>query len=130
MRQIQRTNIDPVRQLLRQVIRGRFPDLDSLLSQIAPVLELDKEEDRILFQATSGNPNVIRIGVKCTVRLQAHAYASGIIIAALSTPGYSELSDSDRRELVSPADRFLNWAVGRDLQLRLRQGEGIRQGFG
>ncbi len=125
MGQIQETSLDPLRKLLRQVVRDRFHDLDRLLSQISPVLELDKEEDQILFQARSGNPNVIRIGVKCTVRLQSHAYASGIIIAALSTPGYSELSDSDRRELVSPADRFLNWAVGRDLQLRLRQGEGF-----
>ena len=125
MGQIQETNLDPLRKLLRQVTRDRFHDLDRLLSQIAPVLELDKEEDQFLFQASSGNPNVIRIGVKCTARLQAHAYASGIIIAALSTPGYSKLSDSDRRELVSPADRFLNWAVGRDLQLRFRQIEGF-----
>ncbi len=125
MRQMQRTDIEPIRALLRQVLRRKATDFDSLLSQLAPVLELDKEEDRILFQATSGNPNVIRIGVKCTLRLQAHAYASGIIIAALSTPGYTELSDSDRRELVSPADRFLTWAVGRDLQHRLRQREGF-----
>ncbi|MGA2705715.1 MAG: phage exclusion protein Lit family protein [Isosphaeraceae bacterium] len=125
MGQIQETSLDPLRKLLRQVVRDRFHDLDRLLSQISPVLELDKEEDQILFQATIGKPNVIRIGVKCTVRLQAHAYASGIIIAARSTPNFTELSDSDRQKLVSPADKFLNWAVGRDLQLRLRQGEGF-----
>jgi len=125
MGQIRETSLDPLRKLLREVVRDRFHDLDRLLSQISPVLELDKEEDRILLQASSGNPNVIRIGVKCTARLQSHAYASGIIIAALSTPGYSELSDSDRRALDSPAYRFLNWAVGKDLQLRLRQREGF-----
>ncbi len=121
MRQMQRTDIEPIRALLRQVLRRKATDFDGLLSQLAPVLELDKEEDRIIFQATIGNPNVIRIGVKCTVRLQAHAYASGIIIATLSTPNFTELSDSDRQELVSPADKFLTWAVGRDLQYWLRQ---------
>jgi Peptidase U49 len=125
MRQMQRTDIEPIRALLRQVLRRKATDFDGLLSQLAPVLELDKEEDRIIFQTTIGNPNVIRIGVKCTVRLQAHAYASGIIIAALSTPGFNELSDSDRQELLSPADGFLTWAVGRDLQTWLRRREGF-----
>lgn len=116
MGQIHRISFDPLRELLRKVVRGRFPDLDGLLSQIAPVLEVDKEEGRILFQATSGNPNVIRIGVECTARLQAHAYASGVIVTALGTPGFTELSDADYQELVSPADKFLAWAVSRDLQ--------------
>ena len=102
MRQNPRTNFEPIRGLLRKVVRNRSTDLDALLSPLAPVCELDREEDRITFQAIGGNPNVIRIGVKCTVRLQAHAYASGIIIAALSTPGFNELSDSDRQELLSP----------------------------
>ena len=125
MRQNPRTNFEPIRGLLRKVVRNRSTDLDALLSPLAPVCELDREEDRITFQAISGNPNVIRIGVKCTVRLQAHAYASGIIIAALCTPGFTELSDSDRQELLSPADGFLTWAVGRDLQTWLRRREGF-----
>ena len=86
MGQIQETSLDPMRKLLRQVVRDRFTDLDSILSPLAPICRLDRDEDRICFQAINGTPNVIRIGVKCTVRLQAHAYASGIIITALSTP--------------------------------------------
>jgi hypothetical protein len=89
------------------------------------VLELDEEEDRILFQASSGNPNLIRIGVKCSVRLHAHSYAAGVIIAALGTPGYTGLSYDDHRELVSLADRLLTWAVSRDLQHWLRPREGF-----
>ena len=109
MVQSERIDIEPIRKLLRTVSLDRANELDVLLDERALVCELDRETDCNLFQAILGSPNIVKIGLKCTIRLQAHAYAGGIVIAAIGKP-------SEWDTLVAPANRILTWAVGVDLQ--------------
>lgn len=107
---------DEIRKLLRVVSCDRADEIDTLFDELTPVFEVDRITEKTCFQAISGTPNIIRIGFNCTVRLQAHAYASGIYFNAKATLGYEKMSLEERHQLTAPADQFLNWAVGRDLQ--------------
>ena len=114
----ERVDCEPIRELLRAVSLSRGDELDALFDELAPVCELDRATERNLFQATLGDPNILRIGVKCTVRLQAHAYAAGIVIQALAKP-------DERDTFLVLANQILSWAVGLDLQ-RWLSGLGIK----
>ena len=114
--QVQRVDAEPIRRILRSVSLNRAKDLDALFDELAPICELDREADRNLFQAVLGNPNIVRIGLKCTVRLEAHAHAAGVIVAALGAPGFAKMEKPERDKLLVPADKILNWVVGLELQ--------------
>lgn len=123
MASVERVNIEPIKKLLRMAAPAKAADLDELFKRLSPVCELDRIEERILFQADADH-NLIRIGTKCTVRLQAHAFAAGVIIAGIGTPGFKEMNSGDRKKLFGLADVLFTWAVGRDLQLLLKRLEG------
>jgi hypothetical protein len=106
--------------LLRTFAPGRETELQQLVERLQPTFQLDTTEERILFQADSAT-NTITLGLEGSRRLQAHAYAAAIFVTALSTPGYLNLEPEERDRLYAPADPMLSWAVGRDLQQRLRQ---------
>lgn len=59
----------------------------------------------------AGPPNAIRIGLKCTKRIQSHAYATAVILNAISKP------QEERQRRLAAADKLLNWAVGAELAL-------------
>ena len=109
MTQIARVHSEPIRKLLRAVSLNRARELEGLFDELSPVFELDRETERNLFQAILGDPNIIRMGLKCSVRLQAHAYAAGNVIQAIGRP-------DEREELMAPAKQILTWSVGLDLQ--------------
>jgi len=115
---LQLFSFDPLAKLLRQAAPRKAADLDAILSRLQPICELDRQSDRILFQARP-SPCTIRIGIECTRRLQAHTYAAGIFF---STPECLEMGIEECRKLYAPADHLLNWAVSRELQQSLKHG--------
>lgn len=128
-------SFEPVARLLREAAPHKAADLDALLARLAPACVLDRRADRLLFQAQL-TPAAIRIGLKCTYRLEAHAYVAGIVIVGIGTPGYLDRSREQHEVLFEPADCLLNWAVARDLApvltargMRVRP-EDIFNGFG
>jgi Peptidase U49 len=126
MGNVEQVNLDPIKSLLTQVAPAKAGDLDGLFQRLNPVCELDRNQERILFQADAER-NLIRIGLKCTYRLQAHALAAGVVIAGIGTPGFKVMSSEDRKKLLAPADHLLTWAVGRDLQQWLKKIEGYER---
>lgn len=127
MEEVERVSAQPIRSLLRKVSLDRANDVDQLFDELAPVCDLHRDEGRILFRAVSDTPNVIRIGLKCTVRLQAHAYAAAIVLARISRPEFPGMSPEYRSRLLSPASQLLTWAVAGDLQPCLRKREGFER---
>jgi Peptidase U49 len=123
MPSVERVNIEPIKKLLRMAAPAKAAELDDLFQRLSPVCELNRNEERILFQADA-EQKLIRIGTKCTIRLQAHALAAGVVIAGISTPGFKEMDSGERKKLFSPADVLFTWAVGRDLQQLLKRLEG------
>ncbi len=107
-------SLEPIAKLLRDAAPHRRSELDALLIELSPACELDCDAERVLFQAALRPPK-IRIGVKCTQRLEAHAYFAAICISAFGTPGYAQMGIEERRTLFRPAGELLNWAVSRDL---------------
>src|ERR1051326_8203537 len=81
---MERRSFEPIAKLLRIAAPNKAADLDKLLQRLSPTLEIDHGESRILFQADSAH-NIIRAGMKCTRRLQAHGLAAGVVIAAIGT---------------------------------------------
>lgn len=115
MTAIRQVSSKPLIDLLKCSSRNRSTQLDAIMAELDPQFQLDTEKETVLFEA-SRPPNMITIGLKCTCRLQAHAYAFGIALAALGTPGYSEMTLEKQKQLYDSADPLLNWAVSRDLR--------------
>jgi len=88
---------------------GRAEELTALLDELKPVWLLDRESDRNLFQVFPGKPNQIRMGLKCSKRLQVHAYSVAVILSSIGKP------KQERDRILAPVDQMLNWAVGVDL---------------
>jgi hypothetical protein len=105
---------------------AKAADLDDLFQRLSPVCELDHTEERILFHADA-DQNLIRIGTKCTMRLQAHALAAGVVIVGIGTPGFKEMNSDERKKLFVPANVLFTWAVSRDLQQSLQRLEGYER---
>ena len=125
---IQMTSFEPFAKLLKQAAPAKAVELDKILQVLNPVCEIDRQSERILFQA-SRNPTMIRFGMECTCRLQAHAYVAAIFINAISTPGYLNIGLEEKRKLYEPADHLLNWAVAHEIQQALQsQGHDIAVG--
>src|SRR6266487_4496539 len=120
METVRQVNREPLIHLLRHAAPQKAQELDRLIAEHNPVFLLDSKEERILF-GTNSVKKIITIGVKCTVRLQAHSVAAAIFIAAPNTPGYLGMSPEERAKLYAPAEPFLTWAVWRDLQQRIKQ---------
>ncbi len=120
--------VEPLIEWLRLVSIGKEDELDELLREVSPIIvEFDNDSDDITFQAIEGEPNIIRIGLKCSIRLEAHAEAASVIINAIGTPGYHSMDRVERYKLLSPANEILTWAVSHDLQARLnRNGRSFR----
>ena len=118
-------DIAPIQSILRQVSQGRAQELDSLFEELAPICELDRDTDRNFFQAKLGNPNVIRVGLKGTIRLEAQAFAAGVVINAFGTSGFAQMGKEQRHVLLSPADCLLTWSVGEQIRTLLRDWEQI-----
>jgi peptidase U49-like protein len=116
----------PLVSLLRRAAPHNADTLEKLLSELTPIFILESGEERILFQSRLSPPTII-VGVKSTCRLQAHAFAGGIFLSALSTPGYLQMSPEQRGRLYAPAYPLLTWAVGRDLQQWINQRFGIER---
>jgi hypothetical protein len=112
MSQLERISDDGVRELLVSVLPKQTATVNALLDELKPVWLLDRKSDRILFRAQSelGQPNEIRIGLKCTKRLQVHAYAVARILSALGKP------KAERDLLLAPVNQVLDWAVGVELK--------------
>jgi hypothetical protein len=126
MPSVERVNIEPIKKLLRMAAPAKAAELDDLFQRLSPVCELNRNEERILFKADA-EQNLIRIGTKCTIRLQAHAMAAGVVVAGISTPGFTEMDSGERKTLFGPASVFFAWAVGRDLQQLLKRREGYER---
>jgi len=129
MAAIQSVDIGPIKELLRNVAPSKAGQLDELFDRLSPICELDRSDERILFQADTER-KLIRIGTKCTIRLQAHALAAGVIITGIGSSGLKDMQPHARHKLFHPADRLLTWAVGRDLQQWLKQIEGRSRDLG
>jgi hypothetical protein len=117
-------NIEPIIDLLRKVAPDKSKQLDKLIEELKPHLELDYDEERILFRADCST-NAIIVGVKCTCRLHAHSYAYAIIYSAIGTPNYLNLTPDEHKQLFAPAYALLNWVVGNDLLQWTKGTEGI-----
>jgi hypothetical protein len=56
MGQNERMSADWFRRLLRCALPSRVDELDRLLDELMPVFEVDRDDERILFQAQAGTP--------------------------------------------------------------------------
>jgi len=112
--------------LLRRSAPGRAKDLDDLFRRVQPKFQLETEEEEILLKACP-TTKTVTLGTKGSCRLQAHAYAAGVFLTALGTPGYLEMTPEKRGQLYDPANCLLTWAVGRDLQQWLKRIEGTER---
>lgn len=121
MNQNERISTESIRKLLRTVSLNRAAEVDALLDELKPVCELDRQSERNLFWSLLSTPNVIGIGLKCSVRLQAHAYAAGVVITAIGTPGFKTMPKAERDKLFIPANQLFTWAVGVDVTRWLKQ---------
>lgn len=110
MAQLEQIDDHDMRKLLLSVSQNRSVEMNSLLDDLQPVCLVDRESDRIRFQALPGQPNQIIVGVKCAKRLHVHCCAAAVILSAIKETG----SAQDR--LVALAYKMLNWVVGLDLQ--------------
>lgn len=99
--------------LLRRAAPSRSETLDQLFARIQPTFLLDSETERIHFRADS-SANAITIGSKCICRLQAYAYASGIVLCVQGNRHGAKASAAIRMDY-SLANPLLTWAVARDL---------------
>jgi hypothetical protein len=106
-----RINEGDVRKLLLSASSSRREELSALLDSVNPVWLLDRESDDVSFEARLGHPNEIRMGLKCSKRIQVHAYAAAVILGALNRPR------EERQRMLVPVDEMLNWAVGAELSL-------------
>jgi hypothetical protein len=109
MARLELVNDCDVRKLLGLVSPNRDTELTALLDELKPVWLLDRESERILFQAELGQPNKIRMGLKCSKRLQVHAYAAAVIGSSIGKP------KGEREPILAPVDEMLTWAVYVDL---------------
>jgi hypothetical protein len=123
MHVVERVSFEPLAKLLKQAAPAKASELDEFLSQLQPVCQIDRTEERLLFRACSAS-KTIEFGMKCTCRLQSHAYAAAAIILALGECENRVATDDERHALFHPADCFLNWAVSRDIQQSLLQTDG------
>ena len=121
----ERASAEPIRELLRRAAPEKEAELADVFKHLNPQCELDHDAEHLLFEAVPYE-NLIRIGMKCTIRLQAHSYGAGAILAAFATPGYERMSEEERSPLLKPADTFFNWAVSRDLQQWVGQISGSK----
>jgi hypothetical protein len=117
----ERTSIEPVRKLLRAISFASAAEMDVLIAELQCLCELDRTDESILFWAQMGRPNVIGIGLKCTVRLEAHAYASAVIFLGLANPGFRTATQAEVENLFSSAMCLLSWAVPGDLGIWLSE---------
>ncbi|MBA2116737.1 phage exclusion protein Lit family protein [Bremerella alba] len=109
MKRIVQVKEDDVRRLLCWASPCRNNELIRLLDELDTKWMVDREAERILFQARPGQPNEIVMGLKCSRRLQVHAYAAAIIFSSLGK------SKDERDKILRPVDDMLNWAVGVDV---------------
>jgi len=109
MAQLAAVNQSDVRKLLLSISPRRTDEINTLLDDLKPEWLIDRESDRNLFRARPGEPNRILIGLKCSKRLQAHAYATAVVLSSIGK------TKSERDHLLAPVDQLLNWAVGVDL---------------
>lgn len=100
---------DDVRALLILASPNRTADMTALLNELKPVWLLDRESEGIVFRASPGDPNQIRMGLKCSRRLQIHAYATAVILSSIGKP------KGERDRILAPVNEMLNWAVGVEL---------------
>lgn len=109
-----RVNDGDVRKFLLSVSASRRDELAALLDSVAPVWILDRESEELSFEARLGHPNEILMGLKCSKRIQVHAYATAVVLGCFNKPS------EERRRILSPVDEMLNWAVGAELSLALK----------
>ncbi len=107
---------EPIQDILRKVSFKKAKELDELFEEVQPMVALDYNSDQNVFQAVHGNPNLIRIGIQCSKRLEAHAHATAVIMSAFSVPEFASLSTDEKNYICEPANRLLTWAVGSDVQ--------------
>jgi hypothetical protein len=108
---------------LKRCASGRAQELDDLFRRLQPRFMLDRDSEQMVF-GTDPSTKTVTLGNRGSCRLQAHAYAASICLTALATPGYIEMTPEERGRLYAPADPLLTWAVGPDLQQRLKEIEG------
>jgi hypothetical protein len=121
--QLDHINADDVNELLRVVSPNRTAELSALLDELNPTWLLDRDSDDDVFEARLGQPNTIRMGLKCSKRLEAHAYAAALILSSIGKP------KPERDRILAPVNEMLNWAVGTDVTRWLNgDGRTLRQG--
>lgn len=118
---------EDVQRLLNLVSPNRTADVSVLLNELKPVWLLDRESEGIVFRARPGEPNQIHMGLKCSKRLQVHAYATAVILSSIG------MTKDERDLTLAPVDEMLNWAVGveistwlNDVGSRLPNGHVLR----
>jgi hypothetical protein len=120
---LDRINADDVKKLLLSVSPHRAAELSALLDELNPTWLLDRDSDEDVFEARLGQPNKVRMGLKCSKRLQVHAYAVAVTLSSIAKP------KPERDRILGPVNEMLNWAVGTDLTRWLnRSGVTLRQG--
>ena len=90
-------------------------EIHNLFQETSPTFILDRVTKDICFKASVTQKSIV-IGLKATMRLQAHAYAASAILSELAAHRGCTDTKSDNPRL-SCADNLSNWAVGNELKL-------------
>jgi hypothetical protein len=91
---IERVPFAPLAKLLKQAAPAKALELDHLLSGFSPLCEIDRADERLLFRADCSQ-KLICIGMRCTLRLQAHACAAAVIVEGLRACEISPLTKDE-----------------------------------
>jgi hypothetical protein len=111
--------LDDLFRLLRDVAPERGDELDRELAALSPKIEIDEDELKDSFVATS-QTHVIRVGLPCLKRQLAMAFAYVIVYRAMVA--HAEKTGSHRFPLdgtprVDQATRLLAWAMTERLRI-------------
>lgn len=110
---------EPIVKLLSEAAPNLVTELNEMFGRLNPKFVADTETEELVFNATPGI-NQILIGMKCTVRLQAHAVAAGLVYSGLVSNALERIDKEEMKRRFGLADQMLNWAVGRDLFQHLK----------
>lgn len=108
-------NPDAVRDFLNRQCGGAS-EIDALFSSLSPMFQVEPLDERFTFRAVVGPPNAVQMGLKASIRLQAHCFGCGVTLAVRTRRDFDSLPPSERRELFGRADKIFNWAAASDLK--------------
>lgn len=107
------------RNFIKRQCGGRSTEVDALFDQLNPVFLAEETDESFTFRAiraNHGEHNIVRMGLKASIRLQAQCFASGVILSVVAHPDHESFTEDDQRGMFAPAEQMMNWANASDIR--------------